>query len=100
MADPWMTVSDGNPKDRGTMNTPSEYGKPFSETVTTERKTTKMVLTTDQHMEALSDYLTKHYPQFRNMNIAFDYIQLNRDNDDIDWTDILVEATAFRERKK
>lgn len=100
MADPWMTVSNVSPKERSTMNTPTEYGKPVSETVTTERKTTKMVLTTAQHMEALSEWLTKNFPQFRNMNIAFDYMVLNSDREHVEWEDVLVEATAFRERKK
>lgn len=82
------------------MNTPSEYGVPISETVTTEKKTTKMVLTTGQHMEAISEYLVRNFPQFRNMNIAFNYMVLNQDHEGVDWEDLLVEATAFRERTK
>lgn len=77
-----------------------EFGVPISKTVVTEKKTVKMVLTNQQHMEALSDYLTKHFPQFRNMNIAFDYIMLNREYEGAEFGDALVQATAFRERTK
>ena len=75
-----------------------EYGVPISKTIKTERKTVKMVLTNAQQMEALSDYLTRHFPEFRNMNIAFDYIVLNHEFEGMEFEDALVQATAFRER--
>lgn len=94
-----MLISDHEPRasERGTMNTPSEYGKPFSKETVTKKKEVRMVLTQAQVTEALALFLTKRFPQFRNMKIAFDVVNLNHEYEGIEFGDFLIEAVAFRE---
>lgn len=80
------------------MNTPTEYGKPFSKESKTIKKEVRMVLTNDQHVEAVAMYLTKRFPQFRNMKIALDIVSLNHEYQGLEWEDFLIEAFAIRER--
>lgn len=79
------------------MNTPNEYGKPQSEEKITKRKEVRMVITQEQLTTALSKYLTKNFPQFRNMPLAFDIMCLNNEYQGIEFGDFLIEVSAVRE---
>lgn len=70
---------------------PSEYGKPITKTTKRTTREVHMVLTNNQLKEAISEYVRKRFSNFRGIDyLEYEFVQLNRDNDDIQWGDLLV----------
>lgn len=71
------------------MNTPETHGTAFSETIKRTTKEVRMILTDEQLKEALTEWLVKNIPQFRNMPIEFDW-----------HSDGILEIVAVREQEE
>lgn len=55
------------------MNTPQIEGTAFSETICRMTKEVRMIMTKEQFEQAITEWLVRNIPQFRNMPLEFEW---------------------------